>query len=357
MLKSINVITFQQWEWEHYHYKYPRDPPKFSSTKCVQPVAVIPPIPVSPRIEPLSKMYARRKSRYASRYRKRNGSRRSYGRKKVTRRSRRPARRMSTRSILNKTSYKKRDNMLSYTNTQFDNPFSQDYLQGGAIMRRPVGVVLPDEFVYVWNATGRPSDTSTNARGSKIDTSLRTAETIYAVGLKERIQLETNNAAPWEWRRICFTSKDDFAQSDPDTSDYFRRTSSGMVRLLRAEQESTYLADELFEGERNVDYLSLITAPLSRKYYSIMYDKTRVLRSGNQAGVTHNFKMWHPMRKNIVYKGEQTGENMVDSAVSVEGRAGMGNYYVVDIFRKHGVNDDQSTLTFTPEATFYWHEK
>ena len=124
-------------------------------------------------------------------------------------------------------------------------------------------------------------------------------------GPKERIQLETNNAAPWEWRRICFTSKDDFNQADPDTSDYFRRTSSGMVRLLRAEQESTYLADELFEGERNVDYLSLITAPLSRKYYSIMYDKTRVLRSSNQAGVTHNFKMWHPMRKNIVYKGSR----------------------------------------------------
>jgi len=48
---------------------------------------------------------------------------------------------------------------------------------------------------------------------------------------------------------------------------------------------------------------------------------------------------------------------MTDSAVSVDGKAGMGNYYVVDIFRKHGVNDDQSTLTFTPEATFYWHEK
>jgi len=264
---------------------------------------------------------------------------------------------MSTRALLNKTSQKKRDNMLSYTNTQFDNPFSPDYLQGGAIMRRPVGVILPDEFVYVWNATGRPSDTSTNARGSKIDTSLRTSEAIYAVGLKERIQLETNNAAPWEWRRICFTSKDDFNQADPDTSAYFRRTSNGMVRLLRAEQESTYMIDELFDGERNTDWLSMITAPLSRKHYSIMYDKTRVLRSGNQAGVTHNFKMWHPMRKNIVYKGEQTGENMTDSAVSVDGKAGMGNYYVVDIFRKHGVNDDVSTLTFTPEATFYWHEK
>lgn len=190
-----------------------------------------------------------------------------------------------------------------------------------------------------------------------MDTSLRTSESIFAVGLKERIRLETNNAAPWQWRRICFTSKDDFAEGDPDTSNYFRRTSNGMVRLLRAQQTPEYLNDELFEGERNVDWLSAITAPLSRKNFSIRYDKTRVLRSGNNSGLTHTFNMWHGMRKNIVYAGEQTGESMVDSAVSVTGKPGMGNYYVMDIFVKHGVNDDQSTLTFTPESTFYWHEK
>lgn len=63
------------------------------------------------------------------------------------------------------------------------------------------------------------------------------------------------------------------------------------------------------------------------------------------------------MRKNIQYDGEQAGETLVDAAVSATGRYGMGNYYVVDIFTKHGVNDDQSTLSFLPEASFYWHEK
>lgn len=264
---------------------------------------------------------------------------------------------MSTRSLLNKTSQKKRDNMLSYSNTHFDNQFDENYNQGPAIMRRAVGVELPSEHIYIWNATGRPSDTSTNARGSKIDVSLRTSESIFAVGLKERIQLETNNAASWEWRRICFTSKDDFGQADPDTSDYYRRTSNGMVRLLRAQQTSSYLEDQLFEGARNVDWLSAITAPLSSRHFSIKYDRTRVIKSYNDAGLVHTFKLWHPMRKRLVYEEEQQGENMVESGVSVTGRAGMGNYYVVDIFRKHGVNDDSSTLSFTPEATFYWHEK
>jgi hypothetical protein len=264
---------------------------------------------------------------------------------------------MSTRTILNKTSQKKRDHMLSFSNTTQSDPFSPVYTLGPAVMSFRVGSTQPAEFVYIWNATGRPAENSDGQRGSKVDVSLRTSESIFAVGLKERITLETNNAAPWQWRRICFTSKDDFGQRDPDTSEYFRRTSNGMVRLLRAEAEATYLQDQLFEGARNQDWLSMITAPVSNRHFSIKYDKTRVVKSQNNSGLTHNYKMWHSMRSTIQYEGEQAGETLIDAAVSTTGRRGMGNYYVVDIFTKHGVNDDQSTLRFLPEATFYWHEK
>lgn len=265
---------------------------------------------------------------------------------------------MSTRLLLNKTSQKKRDNMLSYTNTTAENPFSTTYSALGAVMRFPVGQTNPgSEFFYVWNATARPAETSDGQRGSKIDSSLRTSESIYAKGLRERITLETNNSAPWEWRRICFTSKDAFGQTDPDSSTFFRQTSNGMVRMLSALSTGSYLQDELFEGARNVDWLSVFTAPLSRKNYSIKYDKTRIIRSTNNSGTIREFKLWHPMESNLAYREEQEGETMTESAVSVTGRVGMGNYYVIDMFRKHGVNDDVSTLTFTPEATFFWHEK
>lgn len=130
-----------------------------------------------------------------------------------------------------------------------------------------------------------------------------------------------------------------------------------MVRLVRAQASSSYLEDQLFEGQRNSDWLSAITAPVSSRHFSIRYDRTRVIKSYNDAGLCHTYKMWHPMRKNLTYEQEQDGEKMIDSSVSVTGRLGMGNYYVVDIFRKHGANDDQSTLTFTPEASLYWHEK
>lgn len=247
--------------------------------------------------------------------------------------------------------------MLSFTNTTAANPFSPDFTLGGAVMRRPAGVDLPAEFIFIFNATGRPGENSTGQRGSKTDISLRTAESIYAVGLKERITIEANNSAPWEWRRICFTSKDDFGETDPDTSRFFRRTSNGMVRLVSAQETPTYLNDQLFEGERNVDWLSAITAPLSRKNFTVKYDKVRELRSTNNSGYIKNVKLWHSMQQNVVYEGEQAGEKMIDSSVSATGRYGMGNYYIVDIFRKHGPNEDQSTLTFTPESTFYWHEK
>ena len=242
--------------------------------------------------------------------------------------------------------------MLSFSNTTAENPFSPDYTSNGAIMAFPIGQTNPTEFVFIFNATARPGENSTGQRGSKMDTSLRTSETIFAVGLKERITLETNNAAPWEWRRICFTSKDDFNETDPDTSSFFRRTSNGMVRLLSAQETPTYLNDELFEGERNVDWLSLLTAPVSHKNVTVKYDRRRVIKSTNNSGTIKNVRLWHSMRHNVVYEGEQTGESMVDSSVSVGGRAGMGNYYIMDIFRKHGANDNSSTLNFHPREYF-----
>lgn len=305
-------------------------------------------------------MVYRRLSRRKSVYRPRSAKSR-YGRKRTRSTRVRVSRRMrpvSTRSLLNRTSQKKRDNMLSYTNTTAADPFSTVYSATGAVMRFPVGQINPGgEFFYVWNATARPGETSEGQRGSKIDTSLRTSSTIYAKGLREKITVETNNSAPWEWRRICFTSKDDFGERDPASSTFFRQTSSGMVRMLSALSSGIYLQDELFEGARNVDWLSVFTAPLSRKNFSIKYDRTRTIRSTNNSGTIRNYKLWHPMEHNLAYQEEQAGESMTDHSVSVTGRVGMGNYYVIDMFRKHGNNDNDSTLTFTPEATFFWHEK
>ena len=242
-------------------------------------------------------MAYRSRYKFASRPRRRISGR--IKRRRLRRKAPRRARKMSTRAILNKTSQKKRDHMLSFSNTTASDPFSPTFSLGPAVMSFRAGSTQPSEFVFIWNATGRPAENSDGQRGSKVDVSLRTSESIFAVGVKERITLETNNSAPWQWRRICFTSKDDFGQRDPDTSDYFRRTSNGMVRLVRAQNEVTYLQDQLFEGQRNQDWLSMITAPVSTRHYSIKYDKTRVIKSQNDSGLTHNYKLWHPMRSNI----------------------------------------------------------
>nr|QJB18643.1 MAG: capsid protein [Genomoviridae sp.] len=277
-------------------------------------------------------------------------------RRRFTRR--RPVRRrMSTRTVLNKTSQKKRDVMLSFTNTLASNPFNEEYFQGPAQIRFPVGFTQVPEFTYLWNATARPGENSSGQRGSKIDTSLRTSVTTFARGLKERVTLSTNDGTAWQWRRICFTSKDAFGDEDPDTADYFRRTSNGMVRLMRAEPSAQYWMDHLFDGERNIDWLSAMTAPVNSAEFTVKYDKLRTIRSGNEQGFTRTYQMWHPMNKNLVYSHEQTGETMTDSAVSVTGKAGMGNYYVADFFIKNGPASDTAQLNVTPESTFYWHEK
>ncbi|ASH99176.1 capsid protein [Giant panda associated gemycircularvirus] len=225
-----------------------------------------------------------------------------------------------------------------------------------------------------WNATGRPAENSDGQRGSKVDVSLRTSESIFAVGVKERITLETNNSAPWQWRRICFTSKDDFGQRDPDTSDYFRRTSNGMVRLVRAQNEVTYLQDQLFEGQRNqdlaatdrvtdvvfrgqnqTDWVNHFIAPIDTSKISLKFDRTRVIQSNNDSGTVRYYKDWFAMNKNIYYDDEESGDQTFPSMFSVENKQGMGDYYIYDIIEPQG-GDSTDAMEFEPQARLYWHE-
>ena len=242
---------------------------------------------------------------------------------------------MSTRAILNKTSQKKRDHMLSFSNTTASDPFSPlpSPLAPPSCHSEPDPPSPPSSYSYGMQLDAPPKIPTDNVAVRSTCPFAR-RNRYLPLALRERITLETNNSAPWQWRRICFTSKDDFGQRDPDTSDYFRRTSNGMVRLVRAQNEVTYLQDQLFEGQRNQDWLSMITAPVSTRHYSIKYDKTRVIKSQNNSGLTHNYKLWHPMRSNIQYDGEQAGETLIDAAVSATGRRGMGNYYIVGYFQE-----------------------
>jgi len=260
--------------------------------------------------------------------------------------------------MLNISSEKKRDVMPPWSNIQSGEPGTEG----------PVGATFTgtNNYSVVWSPTARGSTASSGLRGSKFYEQLRTAVTTYAVGVKETIRIATSGAVGWHWRRICFTMKgEDLYLGDRDsfdlsTSPVARLVSDGMKRALIYAEPALDTRGVIFKGNQNVDWTDVMTAPVDTSKITVQYDRTRHIKSGNAAGQTLITKLWHPMKKNIVYDEDQNGEAMTESFYSVGGKPGMGDYYIVDFFQSDfilGESEPQNSLYFEPTATYYWHER
>lgn len=242
--------------------------------------------------------------------------------------------------------------MLSYSDVETPGTF----VQGGARLN----AAIAGFYTFTWIASARPAESFTGTKGTKVDVKVRTNQTIYARGLKEKIRLQTLGGVGWSWRRICYTLKGDRILNgdvDPTASEYFRLTSNGMARLVHQEPSSRSV-ETIFQGQQGEDWENAMNAKVDTRNVTVMYDRIRTIQSGNESGVSRHYNLWHPMNKNIVYEDEEAGDSMFTSAVSTESRAGMGDYYVTDFFEPNrgGVAGDDD-LEFQPHATFYWHEK
>jgi len=293
---------------------------------------------------------SRRRRRYAPRRTTRK--RRYVTRRRTSRRTKK----MSRRKILDITTRKCRDTMLSYTNVDESNPAGS-----GTGIPQPKDMVGGTGTFYssLWIASARPAEENSGVKGAALSP-LRKRTEIYARGLKENILFETSTARPWRWRRICFWLKGDALYGDavdPATSQFFRFDDSlGMVRLSNA-IGTGFPSEYIFRGIENVDWLDRFTAPVDTRHILPVYDKCMTLRSGNDAGMSQTIKMWHPMNKTIVYNDEESGYTVIPTALSASGRRGAGDFYVYDIFQVATGSTEQDVLRFQPNATFYWHEK
>lgn len=252
---------------------------------------------------------------------------------------------MKKKMILNITSRKKRDTMLA----------------SNATITGPIAVPA-GETVIMWCPTYRVirnSATAGNPQASEYD---RESQTVFMRGLKENIHIETSTPDAWEWRRICFTRKGDWNAEVIPQADY-TNTSLGLAssvnynRNLKPLTTAEYGAvfEEILRGRLGTDYNDPIRAPADKRNYRIMYDKLVKINSGNQQGVIRDYRRWHPMNKNLVYGDEEYGTNPVTEGFSTEGKPGMGDYYVVDIFRS--ITGATGVLSYLPTASLYWHEK
>lgn len=215
----------------------------------------------------------------------------------------------------------------------------------------------------IWCPTARDnsiSNTSGNV-GTILLESTRTATSCFMRGVKETIQIQVSDGAPWLWRRICFTYKG-LNASMPTTTGFglFFEQSNGFTRCVNMTPNNAYkdtLEGLLFKGQRNADWLDAMTAPIDPRRVTVKYDKTRTLASGNEQGMIRKFNLYHPMNKTVVYDDDENGGGENVQYFSVQDKAGMGDYFIVDYFQPRIGSTATQQLAFSVEATLYWHER
>lgn len=261
---------------------------------------------------------------------------------------------MSNKRILNITSRKKKDVMPTWTNMDANNTVG-NFRAGSAILQGNNTYVIP------WAATARPAVTTDLGHGTLVEEAVRTATTCYMRGLKENIQILSDTGAPWKWRRICVRLRGDFLYSKETSTTQLSllHATRGMVRMATNWGNQPQAVDDmfriLFRGTRNADWRDPLIAPTDNRRWDVAYDKTTLITCGNESGVYRTYKRWHPMNKNLVFDDDQDGGNQDLRRWSVEGKQGMGDYYVIDMFAGNGGADDQLSVEYN--STLYWHEK
>nr|QVW56549.1 MAG: capsid protein [Gemykolovirus] len=296
-------------------------------------------------------------------------SQRRYRRELYRGRKRRPTRKrtyrkrpmMTKRRILNATSQKKRNTMLSWSNTNGIGA-TQTVQQGNLFVSGSTG------YAWVpWHATGQ----TLTALSTEPNDASRTSTICYMKGLAENLKFQTSSGLPWFHRRICFTIKgpNPFAginvldTTANQTTNFYADTSNGIERLffnLQVNNSTTTVSNQqelLFKGTRGKDWVDPIIAPVDTTRVSVRYDKTFTISSGNSNGVVREKKLWHAMNKNLAYDDEESGAGKYSTYYSVDSKVGMGDFYVLDIIQPGTGGTTSDLLLMSANSTLYWHEK
>lgn len=282
------------------------------------------------------------------------------------------------KAVLNTTSVKKRDNMISISNTSsLGNSTPTDYIRGNVYIRGgPAGVETGNGALFIWSPTARPINDNTNSENT------RAARDVYHKGYVERTLLETNSGAPFFWRRIVVESKDPTSFTyDADSNidppplvtynPWYDNPNGGMARLwynqfgnksdpsdVRVRPALTSFYNELFRGAANIDWWDTQTAKVDTDRFTLKYDRVRTIKSGNAEGAIVRTNFYLPLEGTMYYDHDETGGGTAtQSYLATSAKKGMGNIYIIDIFEGGFSSDDTDLLRIIPESCAYWHER
>lgn len=286
-------------------------------------------------------MAFRRSSRFSRRPRRRRAVRRTTRTRRSTRfgRSRISRRVMSRRHILNISSRKKQDTMLSTDPVGIPGGYS-----GGSA----TFLFCPSFRERAEDVTGETED----ANGA------RTAESTYVRGIKEKIFVTINGGSPLRWRRIIYSTKD---RASGVTSGSYQAQIAGGIRVRPMQVQNpasvTALGLQIMTGNQGQDYLTLLSGKTDPHKVLVHHDSTRILNPENATGYAREHDFWTPINKTLIYDDNEFGEDETSSPWSTLGRLGLGNIFILDIFDIALTTTPATTFQFIPATTYYWHEK
>lgn len=255
----------------------------------------------------------------------------------------------SRRRLLNVTSTKKQDNMLPQLSSSTS----------------PSVLTFTSNTYVLYCPSARPLNYNNGivAYGP----SARESTVTFARGYKERSHVQLQGQYSCLWRRIVYLSKGLILEDSgtPITTSH-QDVANGMVRLVNtlSSGQTTETFNYIFKGTVNVDWYDPFVAKTDSNRIKLISDKTIALNpavaealGGSEPPIkSFRNRNWYPVNKNMIYSDTESGTGIFNDSYSSNGIAGCGDLYILDMFNLTGSGGNQQ-VTFSPEGTYYWHEK
>ncbi|AXL65880.1 putative capsid protein [Giant house spider associated circular virus 1] len=284
-----------------------------------------------------------------------------YGTKRYARRSRTtikrryPARRkraytkrprpMSRKRILNVSTTKKRDTLMSYDVARSQN--GPAIVSSGSVERWTTNLLnyLPTSF------------------SSADDDYRRTKNNVYFRGAKLAWNFDMSDSSPWEIRMIAFWGSDGTITANPQSRFYTTITPTGgspyqvngLLPVLPGSVPDLRMT--LFQGTEGTDWFDAMIAPLDVRRNKIIIDKRMTLRSGNDVGSFKRMNLWVPANKMVRFNNDENGSDVDKTSGIPSGLYSPDCLYYVTLYKQRGAADTAAQLLVSCNATVYWHER
>lgn len=231
----------------------------------------------------------------------------------------------------------------------------------------PVQMNASEVYGFIFSPSARVAGDQLDSgeRVNQPSSAERRKSKCYVRGYGETVEIQTDDASPWIWRRIVFSTIGLAVQFDPgllynkdDTRGYGRSLYNLRSGTSQAQQLEGIVFRYLFQGSENIDWANVMTAKTAPRHVKVYSDRRRVIQSPNSEGGTIRIsRHYDGVNRSIIYDDIESGAGAKATNAIASGTpyGNMGDLFVLDFFSSAS-DDETSGATFQPHGCFYWHE-